>query len=89
MSNKARALRIADLSMYMIERHPGPADVFVSAAEELRKQHALIEELKGAIFRVLMHRHSTPTTGYLRDNDESRRALSELSSALAKAEAHQ
>jgi hypothetical protein len=88
MSKQPTALLLADAcdtlgNLLLIV--PG-LDTFECAAE-LRRQHALIEELKKAVRNVLSHRHDTPTTGYLRDNGASRDALSDLAAVLAKAEA--
>ena len=85
MSKQPEALRLAEmlaLGYPLVEES-------VEAAEELVRQHALIEGMREAIRRVLIHRHDTPTTGYLRDNDSSRLALHELAAMFAKAEAQQ
>lgn len=64
-----------------------PMVMRLDCCAELRRQHALIEELTQAVRNVLAHRHDTPTTGYLRDTGASRDALAALAAALAKAEA--
>jgi hypothetical protein len=73
----------------MSKQHEDRLTVEMQRFAELRRQQAVIEELREAIKQVLVHLHDTPTTGYLRDNDASRGALKSLAAALAKAEAQQ
>lgn len=57
----------------------GHYDARHAAAELALKADAVIEAARA----VLVWRHDTPTTGYLRDNDQSREALVVLSAAVA------
>ena len=60
----------------------GHRDARHAAAELAIKADAAIEAARA----VLAWRHATPTTGYLRDNDQSREALAVLAAAVAALE---
>lgn len=61
----------------------GHRDARHAAAELAQKLDVVVHAAQA----VLAWRHDSPTTGYLRDNDSSRKALRDLSEALAALQA--